>query len=129
MTISDRLKKALSFLQENQWGKYHTRLREADGTYTYCAEGAIRWGAFSELARTDEHGHEHTPDGEGVSKAIRFMDRHAEEMAREMELSGAWGIDELYEFNDHGQTTRDDVIALFQRAITDAEAKEKATVA
>lgn len=121
MKKSERLVKALEFLKANHWVQLFNKTASEmeGGGYGYCAEGCIRWGGFPELA--GPFGRE--PEGDEVEELLAFMNKivlaFAKDNAQAKRFYG-WP-DELYVYNDQKDRTKEDIIALFERAIEKAK--------
>lgn len=105
MTDLERLTTALEFLKANDWTKGYARAKTLTG-YAYCAEGAVRYGVFPELA----HCEECPPNGPGIRDILNKLDRAVEKVTE-------YKHDELYEYNDVSGTTKEDMVKVFEKAI------------
>ncbi|WP_061290661.1 DUF6197 family protein [Herbidospora cretacea] len=101
-TRVERLTKALAFLEANEWTQGGFTATLADGATAYCAEGAYRTA----------NGFPVTGFSFEASPDLSFF--------REVTPIG----EALWEFNDDETRTKDDVVALFEKAIQ--KAKEEA---
>lgn len=114
MTDLERLEKALEFLKANQWGKGEARGFLPDGTYAYCAEGALRWSLYPEW---DDAFLFDNPASQVCDGLIRKLDEATKQITNYVHV-------EMYVYNDHGSTTKDDIIKVYEKAIE----KERETV-
>lgn len=113
MTDLERLTTALEFLKANEWGKGEARELLPNGTYSYCAEGVLRWSLYPEW--NDAFLFDN-PAAQVCDGLIRKLDAATKEITNYVHA-------EIYVYNDHRHTTKDDIVKVFEKAIE----KEKAS--
>lgn len=136
MSIAARLEKGLEFFKANAWGQTVDRQKSegAPDGYAYCARGAVIFGAFAEAVDGycphDSRFHDGPCQGDGYGECDNNK-RHAvgrefenvmllfDDVARAVEENIHFGV---AWYNDALGRTKDDMIALFEKAI--AKAKE-----
>jgi hypothetical protein len=102
-----RLTLGRDFLAWNQWTKHKTIRRLSDGTYAYCASGALQYGAFA--SPPDEFTF---PEENEIYEACCYaLDNAAER------LTGKPMHFQL--FNDRVAQDREEIIALYDNAINE----------
>lgn len=136
MSIVDRLEKSLEFLKAKEWGHSSDRVELLTGEVAYCARGAVVYGGLAGLEDTTwclSYAHWHTgPCHEGenycdnnqrvdvdeFTQVMNALDLIASEEASAVDR-WCWGVTD---YNDLIAKSKDDVIAVFEKAI--ARAKE-----
>lgn len=137
MSTVVRLTKALEFLQGHAWGTGADRQEcpESPDGFSYCAQGAVAYGAFPETGeeqwcelRSRFHMGPCKKDSWGecsntvqgpidieFAATIRLLDEVAGAATKSFGLGLTW-------YNDAPRRTKDEVIVVFEKAI--AKAKE-----
>lgn len=136
MSVVERLESSLAFLKANEWGQSADRTELLDGSVAYCGRGAVALGGFADLTDTTwclSYAHWHKgPCVEGESycdvdemvevpefnQTMKVLDNIADEVSdRPYEV-------QFTSYNDIWANSKDDILAVFEKAIERARANE-----
>lgn len=102
------------FLEAHDWARFHSICRTSGGRWGFCAEGAVKYGAFWQREKNGIGDATFTPPAtplaaEIYEAAIKLLDRAA---------SKAVGKDVyIQEYNDYIARRKEEILALFGLAI------------
>jgi|SRR5690606_20051415 len=140
MTLVEILEKSKAFLEANAWGQTVDRAEEkgAPDGFKYCAQGAIAYGAFGGAGYcvSQAYFHEGDCDLDEYDDCLRESSEDLTEpfgKARELlseltrEITGKSYVG-LTWYNDQLERTKEDMLALFDKAIERARGSEQSSV-
>lgn len=130
MSLVERLEKSLEFLRANAWGQGSDRTNYLFSREpVYCARGAVVYGAFADetdkawcLARAEWHEGACTVDNSYCENDAVVDFPEFDEVidaldaaVSEIEGQESWAM--ITEYNDHAGRAKEEVIAVFEKAI------------
>lgn len=136
MSVVERLSKSLKLFKANEWGNGADRAELFDGTVAYCGRGAVVYGGFADLTNTTwclSYAHWHTgPCVEGENYCDNDETVDVDEFKQTMkvlddvadEVAGQSYQVPFTSYNDCTAKGKDDIIAVFEKAIERAKGRE-----
>lgn len=103
-----------TFLQAHEWARFHSIMRTYRGDWAFCAEGAVKYGAFWQEEKNGIGDATFTPPAtplaaEIYEAAIKLLDKAASKVVGRNVY--------VQEYNDYMARGKDEILSLFGLAI------------